>query len=148
MSISISRILSFSLLAFVLVALLTSPVHAFPRGFISGRITWYDTHSRIDSGGFIGSCGKSIKSGYIKHYPIVAMNPHYLQGGKACGQIIEVVSPAHRHQKMKFVVADECPECDSKHIDLARVGFDKIANDNTGVYNHVKWRFTGKKIRL
>ena len=66
----------------------------------------------------------------------VALSPADFAGSAACGTVFDVSGPKGT---VRVTVADQCPECEAGHLDLAAPAFARIADPVAGV---VPIRFT------
>jgi len=66
----------------------------------------------------------------------VALSPADFAGSAACGTVFDVTGPKGT---VRVTVADQCPECEPGHLDLAAPAFARIADPVAGV---VPIRFT------
>jgi expansin len=66
----------------------------------------------------------------------VALSPADFAGSAACGTIFDVTGPKGT---VRVTVADQCPECEAGHLDLAAPAFARIADPVAGI---VPIRFT------
>ena len=66
----------------------------------------------------------------------VALSPADFAGSAACGTVFDVTGPKGT---VRVTVADQCPECEAGHLDLAAPAFARIADPVAGV---VPIRFT------
>jgi expansin len=66
----------------------------------------------------------------------VALPPADFAGSAACGTIFDVTGPKGT---VRVTVADQCPECEAGHLDLAAPAFARIADPVAGI---VPIRFT------
>ena len=66
----------------------------------------------------------------------VALSPADFAGAAACGTVLDVTGPKGT---VRVTVADQCPECEPGHLDLAAPAFARIADPVAGI---VPIRFT------
>jgi expansin (peptidoglycan-binding protein) len=66
----------------------------------------------------------------------VALSPADFAGSAACGTVLDVTGPKGT---VRVTVADQCPECEPGHLDLAAPAFARIADPVAGI---VPIRFT------
>lgn len=66
----------------------------------------------------------------------VALSPADFAGSAACGTVFDVTGPKGT---VRVTVADQCPECEPGHLDLAAPAFARIADPVAGI---VPIRFT------
>jgi expansin len=66
----------------------------------------------------------------------VALSPADFAGSAACGTVLDVTGP---EGTVRVTVADQCPECEPGHLDLAAPAFARIADPVAGI---VPIRFT------
>jgi len=66
----------------------------------------------------------------------VALSPADFAGSAACGTVFDVSGPKGT---VRVTVADQCPECEAGHLDLAAPAFARIADPVAGI---VPIRFT------
>jgi expansin (peptidoglycan-binding protein) len=60
----------------------------------------------------------------------VALSPADFAGSAACGTVFDVTGP---NGTVRVTVADQCPECEPGHLDLAAPAFARIADPVAGV---------------
>ncbi len=60
----------------------------------------------------------------------VALSPADYAGSAACGTVLDVTGPKGT---VRVTVADQCPECEPGHLDLAAPAFARIADPVAGV---------------
>jgi len=64
----------------------------------------------------------------------VALSPADFAGSAACGTVFDVTGPKGTVQ---VTVADQCPECEAGHLDLAAPAFARIADPVAGIVPNV-----------
>jgi expansin (peptidoglycan-binding protein) len=60
----------------------------------------------------------------------VALSPSDFAGSAACGTVFDVTGPKGT---VRVTVADQCPECEPGHLDLAAPAFARIADPVAGI---------------
>jgi expansin len=60
----------------------------------------------------------------------VALSPADFAGSAACGAVLDVTGPKGT---VRVTVADQCPECEPGHLDLAAPAFARIADPVAGI---------------
>jgi expansin len=60
----------------------------------------------------------------------VALSPADFGGSAACGTVFDVTGP---RGTVRVTVADQCPECEAGHLDLAPAAFARIADPVAGI---------------
>ena len=60
----------------------------------------------------------------------VALSPADFAGSAACGTVFDVTGPKGT---VRVTVADQCPECEAGHLDLAAPAFARIADPVAGI---------------
>jgi expansin len=60
----------------------------------------------------------------------VALSPADFAGSAACGTVLDVTGPKGT---VRVTVADQCPECEPGHLDLAAPAFARIADPVAGI---------------
>ena len=60
----------------------------------------------------------------------VALSPADFAGSAACGSVFDVTGPKGT---VRVTVADQCPECEPGHLDLAAPAFARIADPVAGI---------------
>ena len=60
----------------------------------------------------------------------MALSPADFAGSAACGTVLDVTGPKGT---VRVTVADQCPECEPGHLDLAAPAFARIADPVAGI---------------
>ncbi|MFD5466397.1 cysteine/serine endopeptidase inhibitor [Kitasatospora sp. NPDC127059] len=113
---------------------------------ITGKATYYN-----DAG--YGACGTRINAAdqllvAVPHSWWTSANPN---NDPLCKGISVKVS--YQGKTITVPVKDQCPSCDSTHIDLSQPAFAKLAPLDKGVINGLTWQFVktganGKTVEL
>jgi expansin (peptidoglycan-binding protein) len=94
----------------------------------AGRATFYDL------AGDVGNCNTRPPADDL----YVALGPSQYDGAAACGQYWDVTGPKGT---VRVKVFDQCPECETGHLDLSRTAFSRIGTTSKGLidvrYRHV-----------
>ncbi|XRM46938.1 hypothetical protein ABZX51_009955 [Aspergillus tubingensis] len=97
----------------------------------SGEATFYGGNV---SGGTCSFTDYTIPSGLFG----TALSSQRWDNAAECGSCVEVTGPSGT--KIKAMVVDECPECDSNHLDLFESAFSKLADISKGVIS-IDWEY-------
>ncbi|MFE7191684.1 cysteine/serine endopeptidase inhibitor [Kitasatospora sp. NPDC057541] len=101
---------------------------------MTGKATYYN-----DAG--YGACGTQINAGTqllvaVSHTWWTTANPN---NDPVCKGISVKVS--YQGKTLTVPVKDQCPSCDSTHIDLSQPAFARFAPLGQGVINGLTWQF-------
>ncbi|MEV6978425.1 cysteine/serine endopeptidase inhibitor [Kitasatospora sp. NPDC093806] len=101
---------------------------------MTGKATYYN-----DAG--YGACGTQINAATqmlvaVSHTWWTTANPN---NDPVCKGIS--VKVTYKGKTVTVPVKDQCPSCDSTHIDLSQPAFAKLANLDLGVLNGLTWQF-------
>ncbi|CAM5569921.1 cysteine/serine endopeptidase inhibitor [Kitasatospora aureofaciens] len=101
---------------------------------MSGKATYYN-----DAG--YGACGTQINASdqmlvAVSHTWWTSANPN---NDPLCKGIS--VKVTYQGKTVTVPVKDQCPSCDSTHIDLSQPAFAKLAPLSKGVINGLTWQF-------
>ncbi|EHA21207.1 hypothetical protein ASPNIDRAFT_213462 [Aspergillus niger ATCC 1015] len=97
----------------------------------SGEATFYGGNV---SGGTCSFTEYTIPSGLFG----TALSSQRWDNAAECGACVEVTGPSGT--KIKAMVVDECPECDSNHLDLFESAFSELADISKGVIS-IDWEY-------
>ncbi|RAK72198.1 putative extracellular cellulase CelA/allergen Asp F7-like [Aspergillus fijiensis CBS 313.89] len=97
----------------------------------SGEATFYG--GNVD-GGACSFSGYTIPSGL---YGTALGSPRWDDAAQ-CGSCVQVTGPSGN--KIKAMIVDECPECDSNHLDLFQTAFAELADISKGVIS-IDWEY-------
>ncbi|PYI28822.1 hypothetical protein BP00DRAFT_251243 [Aspergillus indologenus CBS 114.80] len=97
----------------------------------SGEATFYG--GNVD-GGACSFSGYTIPSGL---YGTALGSPRW-DNAAQCGSCVQVTGPSGN--KIKAMIVDECPECDSNHLDLFQTAFAELADISKGVIS-IDWEY-------
>ncbi|RAK88697.1 hypothetical protein BO79DRAFT_255351 [Aspergillus costaricaensis CBS 115574] len=97
----------------------------------SGEATFYGGNV---SGGTCSFTDYTIPSGLFG----TALSSQRWDNAAECGSCVEVTGPSGT--KIKAMVVDECPECDSNHLDLFESAFSELADISKGVIS-IDWEY-------
>ncbi|MCP2262190.1 Rare lipoprotein A (RlpA)-like double-psi beta-barrel [Streptoalloteichus tenebrarius] len=100
---------------------------------IKGKATYYD-----DSG--YGACGTRINADreMLVAVPAAYWTTSNPNKDPLCKNVS--VEVTYKGKTIKVPVKDQCPSCDSKHIDLSRAAFARLADTDLGRID-VTWKF-------
>lgn len=100
------------------------------RGGYSGRATWFHPNQ--------GHCGRWNKDSDL----VVAISTAMYYKSNRCGQYIRIKANG---KTVYAKVADSCPPCKYKDIDLSPSAFKKLGIPLSKGVQKVSWEFMGKK---
>jgi expansin len=89
----------------------------------SGKATFYELASGGGNCSYVGPPSDGL---------FVALSPGEYKAAAACGGYLDVTGP---RGKVRVKVVDQCPECETGHIDLSRKAFARIADPVQGIVN-------------
>ncbi|SBT37020.1 Peptidoglycan-binding domain-containing protein, expansin [Micromonospora narathiwatensis] len=108
-----------------------APACAAPPGALAGPPLGGTVHSGkatfYDSKGAGGNCSRPAAPADRRY---VALGPTEYAAGAACGGFLDVTGPKGT---VRVLVMDQCPECESGHLDLSAEAFARIADPVQGV---------------
>ncbi|MFI6449840.1 cysteine/serine endopeptidase inhibitor [Kitasatospora sp. NPDC050543] len=101
---------------------------------MTGKMTYYD-----DAG--FGACGTRINASSqllvaVSHTWWTSANPNR---DPLCRGIS--VKVTYKGRSITVPVRDKCPSCDSKHIDISKPAFAKLAPLGLGMVDGITWQF-------
>jgi expansin (peptidoglycan-binding protein) len=80
-----------------------------------------------------GACGFDATPNALN---VAAMNIAQWQGSAVCGECVSVTGPKG---KVTVRIVDQCPDCESGHLDLSKEAFSQIADVSLGRVN-IDWQ--------
>ncbi|MFJ6149236.1 expansin EXLX1 family cellulose-binding protein [Micromonospora profundi] len=87
----------------------------------SGKATFYDSN---------GGGGNCSNPAVPANRLYVALGPSEYAAGAACGGFLDVTGPKGT---VRVLIMDQCPECETGHLDLSREAFARIADPVQGL---------------